>query len=89
MHGKALDDGDRDATRGRQDGELVLGDRGVQRRPLLFPIRDELGEGRRFEASPGQDVASNRRGLLDDADAELFFGLREKIERLEAVIFYW
>ena len=78
MHRKALDDGNGDSTRGRQDGKLVFGDRSVERSSLLFPVRDELGEGRGLEASSGQNVAYDRGRLLDDADAQLLLGLREK-----------
>ena len=78
MHRKALDNGNGDSTRGRQDGKLVFGDRSVERSSLLFPVRDELGEGRGLEASSGQNVASDRGRLFDDADAQLLLGLREK-----------
>ena len=65
MHGEAGQDGDAEAPRGGEDGELVLGHRGLEGRVPLRPVGDQLVEGAGLEARPGQDVTSNSRRLTN------------------------
>ena len=59
VHREAGQDGDAEAARGGEDGELVLGHRGLEGRVPLCPVGDQLIEGAGLETRPGQDVATH------------------------------
>ena len=66
MHREAGQDGDAEPPGGGQDGELVLGHRGLEGRVPLRPVGDQLVEGAGLEARPGQDVPAHSRRLTNE-----------------------
>ena len=67
VHWEDGEDGDAEPPGGGEDGEFVLGHRGLEGRVPLRPIRDQLVEGARLEASPGQDVSPHCRRLTNES----------------------
>ena len=65
MHREAGQDGDAEAASGGEDGELVLGDRGLERGVPLRPVGDQLIEGPGLQTRPGEDVATHCRRLTN------------------------
>src|SRR3546814_2595002 len=54
--------------------QLVALDRRIERRAKFLPVREQLVERTRLEHRAGQDVRTNFRALLDDADADFLAG---------------
>ncbi len=54
-----------------QEQETVLGDRRVERRTPLLPVRQQLGEGTRLQHGAGQDMGTHLGALLDHAHAQV------------------
>ena len=62
-----------------QEEEPVLARGGVQRRPALLPVREQLVERTRLQHRAGEDVGADLGPLLDDADGEVRAVLRAKL----------
>ena len=65
VHREPGQDGDAEAARGGQDGELVLSDWGLEGGVPLRPVRDQLIEGSGLQTRPREDVATHCRRLTN------------------------
>ena len=64
---------------GRQEHELLVGDRRVERCTFRFPIGNELIERARLDHRAGKDVRADFRAFLDHANGDLAPGRRRQL----------
>src|SRR6185312_7601352 len=68
-----------DRTGMPQEIEAIVGDRGVDRRALLFPVGNERFYADRIDYRAGKNMGADFRAFFENANGDFFSSLRRKL----------